>query len=145
MKNSTLKHVIILMAICISISLNAQTVTFRYDNSGNRTSRDIIVKKSTSNNNSETKQVTNQVDILGDVKITISPNPNGGRFSVKIEGCNLETSYQLQLFSANGKLVYEDYTKELINEIDISKQENGIYILSLIMGETKKTWKIIKQ
>ena len=145
MKNTIIKYVLVIVTMCISFGLKAQAVVFQYDNAGNRISRDIIVLKSTISNNCETKQVSNQVAMLGDAIITISPNPNGGKFSVKIEDHNVEASYQLRLCSANGKLIYEESSKELINEIDISSQENGIYILSLIIGETKKTWKIIKQ
>jgi len=137
--------VLLLLLMMANIDLSAQTVEFRYDASGNRTARDVIYLQSTSTDSTNAKKAEVFNDLLGVTKITISPNPNGGRFSVKIENYDLESPAQLFLYSINGTMIYETQKLSMLNEIDISKRENGAYILSLIIGDTKKTWIIIKQ
>ncbi len=57
----------------------------------------------------------------------------------------MENPPQITLYSINGSIIYENINGSYLNEIDISNRENGTYILQLVIGEERKTWKIIKQ
>jgi len=147
MKTKNLKLQFVIIAILFSFVATAQIVEFRYDEAGNRILRDVIYLKSTTTDSTDTKQLKEYELMFAEMQVTISPNPNGGRFTVKIENSSQSTigSPQLLLHGINGVLIYENNNAGLINEIDIREQKNGIYILSLIIGIERKIWKIIKQ
>lgn len=143
MKRISLLFVII--TILFPLVTSAQHVIFEYDQAGNRVLRDAIYLKTTETLSEDNREVEDFNDFLGNASITISPNPNGGKFNVKIEGYDLETCPQIFLHSITGLLIREIEKATSITEIDISDRENGTYILSLIIGTKRKTWKIIKQ
>lgn len=119
---------------------SADTVSYGYDQAGNRISREIIVLKST-----KVDQPIKYQDHLGKTKITISPNPNGGQFKLSVTGTNTKTNMKISLYNLSGELIYKNFLPKHSTEIDISNQPNGIYILYLVIGNKKKTWKIIKE
>ena len=146
MKTINLNLFLWLITVFITLTANSQIVTFNYDDAGNRVLREVIyLQPTTVIDSSEVKQIVEHEEMLGETKLTISPNPNGGKFTVKIEGYDLESPLQLFLHSINGTMAYKNQNMKMLNEIDISNRQNGTYILSLIIGDTKKTWKIIKQ
>ena len=151
MKRKTLWLTVALL--CLSATISAQTVQFGYDESGNRTSRDIVLAKSgdVTSAGSTDKDLREQyyVDLFSDVKVTISPNPNGGKFSIKVENIDLNAGntppIQLLLLSISGEVIYRADELQHFNEVDISQRQNGTYILTLISGSEKRIWKVIKQ
>ena len=154
MKTKNLKLQFVIIAILFSFIATAQIVEFDYDETGNRILRDVIYLKSTTTDSTDIKQLKEYELIFAEMQVTISPNPNGGRFRVKIENSLQSTDgspqssvgdLQLLLHGINGVLIYENNNAGLTDEIDISEQKNGTYILSFIIGTDRKTWKIIKQ
>lgn len=141
----SLNGLLVIIALLFSIGVSAQTISFEYDDAGNRISRDVIYLKTTEVDSSDNRQADVFKEMLGETKVTISPNPNGGRFTVKIEGYDVENPPQVYLHSISGIMIYEDRNAVTLTNIDISSRENGTYILSLIIGTERKTWKIIKQ
>ena len=82
----------ILFLICTAIT--AQTIQYTYDDAGNRENRTIVVggQKSMINNDENTSSLQEDLkteesftDILGELKITIYPNPNQGQMVVQID------------------------------------------------------------
>ena len=146
---------LLLLAFCMSFSIviTAQSVSFGYDASGNRTSRDIIYLKSSEYTDQELNE-QQLIEVLSTVEVTISPNPNGGRFKVSLKNLSAlktenlqEGPARLQLFlhHLSGNLVFEIKELNAINEVDISDRENGTYILTIFIGGERRTWKVIKQ
>lgn len=139
------------MTVLLSMAATAQIVEFEYDNAGNRILRDIIYLKTTIADSNYNKQTAEFQEMLGETLVTISPNPNGGKFTVKIEAYDFKIHPQIYLHSISGMLIYENSKAEMLTVIDISNYPNGTYILSLIIdteliiGTERKTWKIIKQ
>ena len=59
---------------------------------------------------------------------------------------NANTIVDFELFNVAGSLVDQGKFKKRRNEIDLSKQPNGIYLIKLIKGKTLiKTLKLLKQ
>lgn len=119
---------------------SADTVSYGYDQAGNRISRGVIVLKST-----KVDQPIKYQDNLGKTKITICPNPNGGQFKLSVTGITTKANMKITLYNISGELVYKNFLPPQSIEIDISNQPNGMYILHLVVGNKKKTWKIIKE
>lgn len=145
MKSLNTLFIVVIITLLFPLVTSAQTVTFEYDNAGNRVLRDVIYLPPTIVDTSNVKQAEVYTEMLGETIVTISPNPNGGRFTVKMEGYYLENPPQMYLHSISGTMIYENRNVTILTEIDISNRENGTYILSLIIGKERKTWKIIKQ
>lgn len=120
--------------------LSADTISYGYDQAGNRISREIILLKST-----KVDQPVDYKDNLGTTKITISPNPNGGQFTLSVTGVTTKTDMKIYLYNLSGNLIYKNQLPQTTTEIDISNQPNGMYVLTLIIENKKKTWKIIKE
>jgi len=139
-------NTVVFVILLISGNTVAQTIEFTYDQSGNRISRNVVyLQPMQSNDSSSFEEAREQTQMLGNKKITISPNPNGGRFSINIEGLEPDTPPQIYLHNLKGSVIYENPKADLLTQIDISQHPKGTYILSLIIGDQHKTWKIIRQ
>mgnify|MGYP002641260348 CR=1 FL=1 len=144
MKKTKIKTALSIILIVFSIPSFSQIVSFKYDESGNRILREIIYLKSTEVDNNNTESIVYETDI-GDTKVIISPNPNGGKFTVKVEGPNNHFPSNIYVHNLMGSLIYERQQAGHTTEVDISNQDSGTYILSLIFDNKKESWKIIKQ
>jgi hypothetical protein len=75
----------------------------------------------------------NQVDFY--------PNPNNGRFNLSFH-LEKQGNTEISIFSMDGKNVYKemlpDFTGNYRNEIDISKNANGVYFIKVTQG--KNSW-----
>ena len=142
------------IALCFPLlSLSQATVSFSYDASGNRISRFIVLAKSSdvTSADSTDKDLQEQFyfDLFSDVRVTISPNPNGGRFKVMVEQTpgtiENQDPFQLYLHSLSGESIRHIERLEPVNEIDIRNYPNGTYVLTIARGNDRRTWKVIKQ
>jgi hypothetical protein len=92
---------------------SADTISYGYDQAGNRISRGIIYLKST-----KVADTVNYEDNFGKTRIIISPNPNGGRFTLTVTG-NTETSnMKIFLYNLSGNLIFEQQQPEASTVID---------------------------
>ncbi|MCD4747440.1 MAG: T9SS type A sorting domain-containing protein [Bacteroidales bacterium] len=140
------KQIIILsilgMLIILPITNYAQIVSFSYDDTGNRTQREIIFIGDKDNSDSITTQFNSIID---EVTVTIFPNPNGGKFSVEIQNTDEDFDASLLLHTLSGTLIIKEDNLSKLTNVDISKYENGTYLLSIIINDKKETWKVVKR
>ena len=120
----------------------AQTVSFSYDQAGNRIQREIIFIGDKDISDTITTQFNS---ILDEVTVTIYPNPNGGKFSVEIHNADENLDATLLLHTLSGKLIIKKENLNKLTNVDISKYENGTYLLSIIINDKKETWKVVKR
>ncbi len=140
------------MSVVISTTLTAQ-ITFTYDAAGNRISRALVIKKvNTNKGNTLSNDIyKNFLDLdedttIDNVKVVISPNPNGGKFSVTINSLNKQPNkIEIYLHTMLGKQIYHTKQATRLTTIDITNRKNGTYILTVVVNGTKETWKVIKQ
>ncbi|MHA3789983.1 T9SS type A sorting domain-containing protein, partial [Flavobacterium hauense] len=76
-------------------------------------------------------------------QISIYPNPSNGIFKLELKG-ELAQDYTLEIFNLQGQRVYQN---SLINlqEIDLSNQADGMYLLKFSDGQSTFTKKIVKE
>ena len=143
-----------MLAILLLFQLTAlsQNVSLGYDACGNRISREIVLPTmAAAQTNPDDPKANNRETLaiyeaeLGEVKMQISPNPNGGRFKVTLQGINETSDTKLYLHAANGQLIVEKKELQTENSIDIRHSQNGTYILTLVINGKKESWKVIKQ
>jgi len=133
---------ILLANLCFTSGLFAQNISFTYDAAGNRTGRDIVVLKETKIADTS---LFNKKALIDKVKVIISPNPNGGVFSIKLANYKNSELVTIFLHDLSGKQIFKKENCTSFTSVDISTRENGMYILSIIIGNEKKTWKVIKE
>ena len=118
--------------------LAQSTVSYGYDDSGNRTSR-ITLKSSIAFFEDSVKSSINNKKIL------IYPNPTHNQLFVEIIGYDNEFNKTLYLYDITGKLLISK--KLAISRIlfDLSDYAPGIYVLKILLGNNSNECKIIKE
>lgn len=128
------------------ISMHSQTVSYTYDQAGNRISRKVVPL------NSSPQQVGKQhvdstciQDMMGERTITVYPNPTRGALGVEINGGDTEEALHIILFSGQGVQLYNSTAQPGINPVDMAAYPKGWYILRVQAGEERKEFKVIKE
>ena len=134
---------ILLISFIISIlSSPAQTIEYGYDACGNRILRQIVLEKTNKNLSAEENIFSEEQ--LGAVQVRIYPNPTHGHLKVVLQGVD-ELQGAIEVYDTQGKRIAYLPKVEQENDIDLSPQPNGIYLLRLTIGTEVSTWKIIKR
>lgn len=136
-----MKTLITFLFVLIASVVHSQTVSFDYDEAGNRKSGNIITLRSAQPQTvDEPERYSEQ---LSTFKVTIYPNPTKGHLRIVLS--DIEKSPIVNLYSINGQLLYKSTVNNQVHEMDITKQPKGIYIIKIINGKDISTWKIIKE
>jgi hypothetical protein len=95
-------------------------------------------------------QRSSNVEELVIDQVALSPNPNNGTFTLNVESSvKKSTIVKIQIIDAYGKLVNEYRTQSNLGifSIDIvnTKLNNGVYFVTYVIGDTRKTVKMIVQ
>ena len=143
-------QIIFLILSFASFTISGQEIHFAYDNYGNRINRDIIYLI-ISDISPEAQINPEENKIKGEISgitISITPNPNEGHFVVELENFSSrqfdQVSCQIYILNLSGDQVYYLNKIRKKNQVDISDQPNGIYILSIVIGDQKMSWKVVK-
>ena len=135
---------IILMA-CATISEAQTRLAFSYDAAGNRVKREIILGRSSKSKIDSTLSIKPITELIGEMKITIYPNPTKGQLSVGIANMPQNTSGEIKIYNIVGKVIQQLKTLGPLNQFDFSVYPTGIYVLYIKVGQNESKWKIIKQ
>jgi hypothetical protein len=145
------KIILFFSGILFLVTLQAQsyTYTYTYDGSGNRTKRTYIlvavksaVGRDTQSNVNPPEKLTEQLD---EYTITIFPNPTSGELILQILPENEEFKGKISVFGLDGRLIISLQDLVNINIIDLTSLNPGNYILRLNIGNSEKTYNIIKE
>jgi hypothetical protein len=131
----------------IDVHCFAQSVTYHYDENGNRDTRTLVELKSTnsSSKNQSSGKDTCYIDSMGDLKITIFPNPTEGVLKIKIENLKANVNSQILVYDFSGKLIEAHNDLNETNILNFSEFSNGTYIVRILIGDQISEWKIIKE
>ncbi len=160
-----MKKIILLLAICVITTLatlKAQTVYYKYDGDGNRSSRSIYLanltksaKVADSVNVAETDSVGGNnkkaqpekfQDKVDNRNITIYPNPTRGMLYIKIDGGAGDVPvYSFEIYDLNGHRLQNVKGTGYSGEIDLSSYKAGMYIMNINIGGETSQWNIIKE
>lgn len=143
----TIKITLALVLIFWGIITFSQTnISFSYDNSGNRTERVINMSKSALIPGTFGEKTEKELaDEIGEMTVTIYPNPTTGRIKIEIAPFEKNSTGSIGVYDMNGRLVLrQEYLSPEI-AVDISNVQNGIYFLKLTFNGRTLEWKIVKQ
>jgi hypothetical protein len=132
--------------------LHGQTISYTYDNNGNRKTRQLDVQKLRSNSiqfpvvnqkNLREEAVKEKV-IEGEMKTVVYPNPTKGLLKIDITNMPLNSKTEAKVYDLNGTEQMSKRNFDSSSELDISRLKDGIYILRIKVNETIIDWKVIK-
>jgi hypothetical protein len=85
-----------------------------------------------------------------EIKWQVNPNPSAGQFSVLLQA-TAGNPVIVKLYDINGKIVKEQtgtadgFVQKIQLDITASRYAAGLYLLEVSSGETKQTFRLIKQ
>ena len=135
----------------LGISLHCQaqqtgTVSFGYDDNGNRTSQSYASKQGGKVRQEEpTKTTSTVLDFHGDMRVSLYPNPAKDKLTLTIQNKPDELSLVFKVTTISGTVLYEIPLMDNTLSFDMSVLPSGIYMFQLIGGDRKHVWKIIKE
>ena len=140
---------IIIALLGISLHGQAQqtgTMSFGYDDNGNRTSQSYASKQGGKVRQEEpTKTTSTVLDFHGDMRVSLYPNPAKDKLTLTIQNKPDELSLVFKVTTISGTVLYEIPLMDNTLSFDMSVLPSGIYMFQLIGGDRKHVWKIIKE
>ncbi|PCJ27194.1 MAG: hypothetical protein COA97_04290 [Flavobacteriales bacterium] len=123
------------------------TIDVKIDSEGGKNAKHIVIITKIKNDDKSAKKI---VDMnkkeLSINKLKFSPNPNNGKFDLSFK-LDKKQPVQIKIFDIQGKVVYSEKVVEFdgkySNNIDISDNGEGIYILQIVQGNKASTSKIV--
>ncbi|MDR3326742.1 MAG: T9SS type A sorting domain-containing protein [Prevotellaceae bacterium] len=120
-------------------------LVFSYDASGNCIRKYLtVVMSSPAKPDVDNEEVQPQTDLIGDLKVTVYPNPTDGLLQVVIDGTS-EQDFRFTLLDMSGTVLQNFISHSLTNEIDMSTCIAGVYVLRLQIKEKLSVFRIIKK
>ena len=146
-----MKLVLIFFILIFTVYSHAQT-TYQYDENGNRTARIIDLGKDlkTTANFNDSLQGEPELpkplqETLGEATVKIYPNPTQGLLILESQGFALDALPEYEVYTLSGSLLMRVEATENRQQIDLSNEPAGIYLLRIKSGILQREWKIIKQ
>ena len=138
---------LVVMAIVPCLAQERSTVSFGYDANGNRTMRSLQFKKTEENGKSvedESEFLAEAKDVFDTMEVGLFPNPTSGRFTVSVNRDESATPLHIILSTQTGVVILDRTFNSEMEDIDLSGQPSGIYILRLSTSNESHVWKVVK-
>ena len=135
---------IIILLLSAATGMSAQSVTYAYDNAGNRTARTVTVAKAPQAPE-EMQSLTALSDRIAEKSVVIYPNPTKGMLSVEIKDYTESLKAEFRLMDMSGRTIIEQKAVGNNQTFDLSRQVAGIYLLQIRINGESAVWKIIKE
>lgn len=133
---------IITILLAFPLYLSADTISYSYDNAGNRIKREIVLDTRANSDNRETAPINIEIDKKS---ITIYPNPTRGLIKIEIQDDDFIDQCNFSLFTLSGQFILSRKPDMPITDLDLSHMPDGIYLLIIQSNNHKESWKIIKK
>ena len=146
----------IFLFVALSSVNSLGQIVYTYDANGNRTSRTLTGQRSAapltfplnakqfkSLNNKESKAKEELTTL--ESSINVYPNPTSGILRIAIENYYDPLRGKYQLFNLGGAVLKQSVIDSPDTEINMSKMQNGMYVLRITLNGAVVDYKIIKQ
>lgn len=126
------------------------TIDVEVDSKDGKETKHVVIITKISSDDKSAKKISETVNLdkkeLSIDQLKFSPNPNEGKFDLSFK-LDKKQAVQIKIFDVQGKEVYSEKVSEFDgkynNNIDISENGEGIYILQIIQGKKASTNKIV--
>ena len=149
--NRKLKIVVIMVALGgIFLACPAQqsnTVSFYYDNNGNRIEHMVtsIGSKNNETAMSNHPSTSTILDFFNVMKVGLYPNPTHDKLTLSIQDKPEELTLLFKVTTSTGAVLHEKILTSNQESFDMAELPPGIYNFQLISGDRKHVWKVIKE
>lgn len=133
--------VLMLVAFLVAVCASAQSVSYAYDDAGNRVRREIVLSRQ------KGKQAASLrfESALDSRAIVIYPNPTKGVLKIEIGDFYAADGGNIIVNDMAGRRVLEAEIDSDSFSIDLSDRQSGIYLLTISLNGKSSVWKIIKE
>lgn len=140
------KFGLLLLGVGMSCLTMAQSnLSIEYDDAGNRTLRKVIVLNSSSQDDGSARQTdSTQTISYSDDMVSIYPNPTRYYVNLEFSEMDIDETISFQLHDEQGRFVMEKTVNQHITKVDLSKEPNGVYLLSIQRRGKLSQWQIVK-
>ncbi len=149
--NKKLNTLVLFFFLSSTMISFAQT-SFQYDANGNRIARIINLGKDVLADAAINDSLQGELELpkpmqetLGKATVNIYPNPTQGLLILESQGFALDALPEYEVYTLIGSLLMRVEATENRQQIDLSNEPAGIYLLRIKSGSLQREWKIIKQ
>lgn len=137
-----------LLALCAALMLPTQAEAqyygylYTYDASGARTTRmysqNFVLGQAKRGDTTETKT------LVGSYEVSIFPNPTRNLLKLNIAGLKADLPAQVSIIDMSGIEIFNKQFRSSENIVDFSSYPNGVYLMTLLIGDKSETYKVMK-
>lgn len=131
-------------ALSVSAMAYSQTITYAYDESGNRIRREIVMSQKNIPSHAGVGDIPVEERLPGR-EIRIYPDPTKGMLRVEVSGWVPGDNGRLFLYSLSGQTIVSIDIDSPATILDISTVHNGVYVLQISLNGRSSSWKIIRE
>lgn len=125
--------------------LRAQSVSYAYDASGNRVSREVVLSQAKPLTESDVSSVA---EVFQTLQVHVCADGSSGRVEITIIGADGEelSSASATAFTTGGhRIVSAAFASDGIAYIDLNTRPAGVYLIRVRCGRYDQTWRIVKK
>jgi len=150
-----MKYLILMFVsiIVLCLNVNAQNgynnLQYTYDQAGNRVSRYLQVtlnKRSATDTTSQKEEIVvknSTTNTLETISYSIYPNPTSAVVNIDFTGMPKDGGVEITLTDTYGRLIAKESGIEK-HSIELSSLISGVYFVSIVSNQQKKTYRIVK-
>ena len=136
---------IFILFLTSAMNVVGQSLTYAYDNAGNRTARAFSMSPAPEQPNAPPPAITSLSDLIAGNAVLIYPNPTKGVFSVEIKDYTNKLQVEFRVSDMSGRTVINRRANSGYQTFDISRFAAGIYLLQIRINGESVVWRIIKE
>ncbi len=141
-----MKHLFFLATLSAFFIIGkAQNISFGYDPSGNRISKNVVVLKSTSDPINDVYESNSGSGTINSLQIIIYPNPVKEILTIEIKGNETGDCHLVELFDFEGRLILSSRMPNDHFSVPFYDKAPGIYLLKIVTNGHLSEWKVIRE
>jgi hypothetical protein len=135
---------LLLIFTTLLIYAEQKKVVYAYDQAGNRVSR-VTITLGSSPVKGYKPDSTVVEEQINSMEIKIYPNPTRGILKIELPDNGKDEIMRIQIFDGKGNSLINKEALTGFNEVDLSVQPKGWYVLRIVSGEVFREFKIVKK
>lgn len=137
------KFTLSLLVIAVAFCVEAQNVSFAYDEAGNRIKRELSISAPIKTKSRSSDADRPFYDTVGERIIKITSNSDG-IINISVQNFEKHDNGSIEVYSMSGILLLAQKISDTLTTIDIGSQPNAVYLLKVIVNDNQTIWKIMK-